>query len=37
MRRLRIIIIGLISLMISGCATYSENSMTDSSDPWQAC
>tara|TARA_B110000259_G_C14003989_1_gene397329 strand:- start:605 stop:1330 length:726 start_codon:yes stop_codon:yes gene_type:complete len=36
MRGLRIIIIGLISLMISGCATYSENSMRDSSDPWQA-
>ena len=35
MRGLRIIIIGLVSLMISGCATYSENSMRDSSDPWQ--
>ena len=36
MKGLRIIIIGLIALMISGCATYSGNAMTNSSDPWQA-
>ena len=36
MRDLRIIIIGLVSIILSGCATYSGNSMTDSSDPWQA-
>ena len=36
MRGLRIIIIGLVSVILSGCATYSGNSMTNSSDPWQA-
>ena len=36
MKGLRIIIIGLIALMISGCATYSGNAMTNPSDPWQA-
>ena len=36
MRGLRIIIIGIMSLIMTGCATYSGNSMTDSSDPWQA-
>jgi len=36
MSSLRIIIISLIAVMISGCATYSGNAMTNSSDPWQA-
>ena len=35
MRGLKLTIIGLMALMISGCATYSGNAMTNSSDPWQ--
>ena len=36
MRGLRIIVISFVAVMISGCATYSGNAMTNSSDPWQA-
>ena len=35
MGNLRILLIGVVALVLSGCATYSENSMTDQSDPWQ--
>jgi len=37
MRNIRILLIGLMSIVLSGCATYSGNSMSaDPSDPWQA-
>ena len=36
MSSLRIIISSLIAVLISGCATYSGNAMSISSDPWQA-
>ena len=35
MGNIRILLIGVVALVLSGCATYSENSMTDQSDPWQ--
>ena len=35
MRNIRVIIIGIMSIILSWCATYSENSITSSSDPWQ--
>ena len=35
MGNLRILLIGVAALVLSGCATYSENSMTDQNDPWQ--
>ncbi len=35
MGNLRILFIGVAALFLSGCATYSENSMTDQNDPWQ--
>ena len=35
MKNLRILLIGFMSIILSGCATYSGNSMSDSSDPWQ--
>ena len=35
MGNLRILLIGFVALILSGCATYSENSMTDQNDPWQ--
>ena len=35
MGNLRILLIGVSALVLSGCATYSENSMTDQNDPWQ--
>ena len=33
MRNIRVIIVGIMSIILSGCATYSENSITSSSDP----
>ena len=36
MGNLRILLIGVASLILSGCATYSGNSMADPNDPWQA-
>ena len=36
MRNIRILLIGFMSIILSGCATYSENSFSDPSDPWQA-
>ena len=37
MRNIRILLIGLMSIVLSGCATYSGNSMSaDPNDPWQA-
>ena len=36
MRNIRILLIGFMSIILSGCATYSSNSLSDSSDPWQA-
>ena len=35
MGNLRILFIGVAALFLSGCATYSENSMIDHNDPWQ--
>ena len=35
MRNLRVLSLALASLVLSGCATYSGNSMSDSNDPWQ--
>ena len=35
MGNLRILLVGVVALVLSGCATYSENSMTDQNDPWQ--
>ena len=35
MGNLRILLIGVVALVLSGCATYSENSMIDHNDPWQ--
>ena len=35
MKNVRILFIGFMSIILSGCATYSGNSMSDSSDPWQ--
>ena len=36
MRNVRILIIGLMAITLSGCASYSGNSISDSSDPWKA-
>ena len=36
MGNLRILLIGVASLILGGCATYSGNSMADPNDPWQA-
>ena len=36
MRSMRILLIGFMSIILSGCATYSSNSLSDPSDPWQA-
>ena len=36
MGNLRLLAIGLASIVLSGCATYSGNSMTDSNDPRQS-
>ena len=36
MGNLRLLAIGLASIVLSGCATYSGNSMSDSNDPWQS-
>jgi phospholipid-binding lipoprotein MlaA len=33
---MRILLIGFMSIILSGCATYSSNSLSDPSDPWQA-
>ena len=35
MRNLRVLALALATLVLSGCATYSGNSMSDSNDPWQ--
>ena len=35
MRNLRILLIGVVAVVLSGCATYSENSIRDQNDPWQ--
>ena len=34
MRNLRVLALALATLVLSGCATYSGNSMSDSNDPW---
>ena len=36
MRKISIILIGLVAVLSSGCATYSGNSITDANDPWQS-
>ncbi len=36
MGNLRILLLGIISLLMSGCATYSANSIADANDPWQS-
>tara|TARA_B100001996_G_scaffold206432_1_gene158235 strand:+ start:180 stop:905 length:726 start_codon:yes stop_codon:yes gene_type:complete len=36
MRKLRILLIGAATLILSGCATYSGNSMADANDPWHS-
>jgi len=36
MSNLKLLFIGMMAVLLSGCATYSGNSMVDSSDPWQA-
>ena len=36
MGNLRILLLGIISLLMSGCATYSGNSIADANDPWQS-
>ena len=36
MGNLKILLIGVVSLILSGCATYSGNSIADPNDPWQA-
>ena len=33
---IRVLIIGFIAIILSGCASYSGNSISDSSDPWKA-
>ena len=35
MRNLRVLALALATLVLSGCAPYSGNSMSDSNDPWQ--
>ena len=35
MGNLRVLVIAMATLVLSGCATYSSNSMSDSNDPWQ--
>ena len=36
MREIRIILIGIVAILSSGCATYSGNSLTDANDPLQS-
>ena len=36
MRNIRVLIIGFMAIILSGCASYSGNSISDSSDPWKA-
>ena len=36
MRELRLLLISVATLILSGCATYSGNSLVDANDPWQA-
>ena len=36
MRNIRVLIIGFMTIILSGCASYSGNSISDSSDPWKA-
>ena len=36
MRNMRVLLIGFMSIILSGCASYSGNSISDSSDPWKA-
>ena len=36
MRSMRILLVGFMSIILSGCATYSSDSFSGSSDPWQA-
>jgi phospholipid-binding lipoprotein MlaA len=33
---MKILLVGFMTIILSGCATYSSNSFSDSSDPWQA-
>ena len=35
MRNIRVLIIGFMAIILSGCASYSGNSISDSSDPWK--
>lgn len=35
MNNLKLLFVGILAVLLSGCATYTGNSMSDSNDPWQ--